>query len=200
MPGIRLDSHFISCNKQTNNLWATKLAQIGQLSNLTLKIKSGKGLGPPKKISVLTRNWIVSHKFLHFRVLLAHAVTYIAICRSLLWNNYVYWCDEFCMCVKSITSVLTPSQRICKWRIYRSARGIYTISLPCGSARPVFGQRTDIQCFVAQFCENTLRSLSTEIPRTNRVTEFYSVRPNSGQKTAPSSFWNILLIIILFFK
>lgn len=97
----------------------------------------------------------MSHNFPHFRVLLAHALTCIAICRSLLRNNYVCCHNEFSMCVKRITSVFAPSQRICKWRTCRCARGIYTIPLPCGIARPVFGQRIDIQCFIAQLCENS---------------------------------------------
>ena len=73
------------------------------------------------------------------------------------------------MCVKRSSSVFTPSQRICKWRTFRRARGIYTLPLPCSSARPILlDQHTDIQCFVAQLCENsaqnsnTLRSLSCQ--------------------------------------
>ena len=97
----------------------------------------------------------MSHNFLHFCVLLAHALTCIAICRSLLWNNYVCCRNEFSMCVKRSSSVFAPSQRICKWRTCWCARGIYTIPLPCGIARPVFGQRIDIQCFIVQLCDNS---------------------------------------------
>ena len=80
----------------------------------------------------------------------------------------VYFISQLCtalMCVKRSSSVFAPSRRICKWRTCRCVRGIYTLPLPCGSARPVFGQHTDIQCFVAQLCDNSAQIRFTPYQR-----------------------------------
>ena len=112
---------------------------------LTLKIKSD--IGPRKDLQLSSKLVSVAPLSALTRSVSTCTNMHSHICRSLLQNNFVCCRNEFSMCVKRSSSVFAPSQRC--------ARGIYTIPLPCGIARPVFGQRIDNQCFIAQLCENS---------------------------------------------